>query len=816
MNLLKDLNLNTMLSSRDTFYESVFKRPESFSALLPYQEHNEQNGIHILRDGSLGAIFKIGLVEHEPKSPESIVELVRSLKSWFSFSERYTLQVLFDQSCIPARDQIWRDYEKSYPEGHPMSQRLFSDRLTKMRESCESASLRTPMKREGLISIRYFPESTNNSDFLNLISKSERVLYGEMKEISKHIIEFSQVLEQFKISSSSVTLDKFSGKDLTEYLRRFFNPKEYFKRDFAPFNSSIPISDQVIFCGPSGDPTGITREGIRSRTITLKMSPKRVYPGGMANFLLLNFPYKISLNFSFPPAAKIKGNFDIKEFFLRNSPSARSRRQLDELRQVQTRLAQDEKCIYMTFSIIVEGETEEILDQRSRAITAIFHNDLECEVIYENDIGFGLCLNSLPLFHSPAADHSSQRYIPILNKDAVHLLPIFNSFKGHPKGGLQLFLSRENNIVPFTILGNETSNHSCILGDTGSGKTQLALEIVRSVKRLSPEPIIFIVDKKESCKKLCKEYGGELNIFDPDGDFPFTPFRGEFNESKVDFLTKLILTAAKLTSENFEIESFHLSATSRAIKEAYIRRAKEVGVTFKDEKLVITGSDEEVSISMDDVIASLSGLPSMEEFETMKEAIENLISRLMPFYGDGPYAKYFRAAGKTKKSSKKTLLYAYDLDAFDKNETLKVLISMSVLHEIESIKKRSDNLNRMAIAYFEEVGRFGKNNKIVSDYIEEAAETMRKLKVWLIGVAPSPKAFFQTDAGRALWAAADNYLFMAMTPDSVKFMSENSDLFDPTTCEMVRSLQTKAEEYSECLYMNKNKSVQGVFRFWKV
>ena len=46
----------------------------------------------------------------------------------------------------------------------------------------------------------------------------------------------------------------------------------------------------------------------------------------------------------------------------------------------------------MTVNVTIEGETDEILDQRTREIVNIFYNDLECEVIAEDRIGLGLCL----------------------------------------------------------------------------------------------------------------------------------------------------------------------------------------------------------------------------------------------------------------------------------------------------------------------------------------------------------------------------------------------------------------------------------------
>jgi len=394
----------------------------------------------VLKDGSLGAVFELGLVEHEPMEAHRIVETVESLKSWFSLPEKCTLQILFDQSHIPARDPIWNFEASGFKDPHPVSKAIYEARLDTLRKFCEGRHSLSPMRRRALLSIRYFPERENQKAILRLIERGEGLLFNTMKEMTMEVSEFSQILAQF-VDSSKVPLTRVDGAGLVDVLRRFFNPKEYLERDFAPFNPHISISEQIVYAGPTGSLEGLEREGLKTRTITLKTSPRRITPGGTANFLSLNFPFRLSLNFSFPKAAKIKSYFDTKEFFLQNSPSARARRQQQELREIQERLAHDERCLFMTFCVVIEGETEEILNQRTRAITNVFHNDLECEVIREEMIGFGLSLNALPLFYSPAADHSSQRFIRIMNKDAARLLPIFDSYRGM-ENPMQLYLER--------------------------------------------------------------------------------------------------------------------------------------------------------------------------------------------------------------------------------------------------------------------------------------------------------------------------------------------------------------------------------------
>ncbi len=807
--------IESTLANRSKFVNALFERPDSFAKILPYEEYLESHGIFVLKDGSLGAVFELEMIQHEPLDAEKIIEAVDGLKSWFFLPEKCTLQVLFDQTHIPARDAIWKFENKGFSNPHPKSEEIYQARLKTFQSYCEGKDLLSPMRRTALLSIRYFPSPDSRKSILNLLERGERLLLETMSSVSSEIFEFSQLLAQFK-ESSKVPLKTVNGVSLVDFLRRFFNPKEYLEREFAPFNPHISISEQIVYAGPKGNLQGIEREGVKTRTISLKTSPRRVFPGGTANFLSLNFPFRLSLNFSFPKAAKIKSYFDTKEFFLQNSPTARARRQQQEIKEIQERLAHDERCLFMTFSVIIEGENEEILNQRSRAITRVFHDDLECEVIKEELIGFGLCLNSLPLFYTPASDHSTQRFIRIMNKDAAKLLPVFDSYRGM-NNPLQTYLSRENNLVHLSWMNNPISNHTAILGDTGSGKSKFALDCIQALKLKGygkNEPLVFVIDKRASCEALCKEFDGNLSVFTAKGKVPFTPFRGVFDDSKVQFLTNLIITAVKLTSSSIEIESHHLTIVSNAIKEAYLRRAREKGVTFQNGNLVEIDSDTEISISMDDVIASMSTLTTDSDFESLKEHIEDLITRLMPFYGDGVYAAYFRGeTRKTKKKASSKLLYAYDLEALDSDETLKVLMSMCVIQEIMDMMNRPENLKRGGALYIEELGCLGRGNPIVGKFVIEAAERMRKMGFFLLGVAPKPEIFFETDAGRAVWGGADNFFFLKMSPDNIRYLKDNSSQLGPAALEIVSSLETINGRYAEVFYTNKTNSHQGAFRY---
>jgi hypothetical protein len=804
--------IDEAMTNKYKLADALFKRSESLSRLLPYSEYVEKYKTFINKDGSFGVVLEAELLEHEPMKAKSVVSTVNSFRTLFALPENCVLQIMYDQSYISQEDKLWDKILSEHKYPHPVSKLLFEEKVKIIRKKCNSDNELSPLKRKSLISIKYFPKKSAIAEWKNIVSKGEKILFDKMSELVKEVKLFEQIINQY-ISNAKIPLRILDAQELITHLRQFFNPKEFYKREFAPFNKHLPISDQLIYNSPVLDYKGIKREGVKTRTITLKTSPQFAYAGGMAYFTKLEFPYKISLNFSFPTKTKVRKFFDLKAFFLENSVSEKAKIQKNEIKDAQNRFALGEKCLYLTFCIILEGETDEVLDNRTRELVNIFHNDLECEVIIEEEIGLGLAINSLPLNYSPEADHSSQRYIRILQNDAIMFLPFFDSFKGL-KNPLQLYLSREKNLVKFNLLENETSNHTVVLADSGSGKSAFIIDCIQSAKKLDPEPLVFVIDKKSSYKGVVGPYKGELTVFDPNNDMPFSPFRGVFDDAKVSFLTKLLTTAIKLTSPTFEIESEHLSSISKALKLAYIKKSKEASLYFHDGDIHNDeDSDNQVEVTIDDFIASMASLTADPEFESMKDEIEKILVKLKPFYGDGVYSKYFKGSNNQKKTTS-TMLYVYDLDAL-KDETLQTLMTMSVIEEIRSFIQIPENQKRGGFIVIEELGMLGRDNPVAKDFIIDAAETFRKLGFWLIGLTPRPQNYFEMEAGKAMWSVADNFVFLRMSPDNADYLFSNSKLIGEVEADIIKSLKVKKDQYAEVFYSNKDKSTQGAFRYYQ-
>ena len=107
----------------------------------------------------------------------------------------------------------------------------------------------------------------------------------------------------------------------------------------------------------------------------------------------------------------------------------------------------------------------------------------------------------------------------------------------------------------------------------------------------------------------------------------------------------------------------------------------------------------------------------------------------------------------------------------------------------------------------------GRNNPTAGPFVLDFCETGRKLDMWLFSLTPRPQNYFELEAGKAMWAVADNFLFLQMSADNIKYLKEHSDLIDEPAAQIIGSLRTMLGEYADVFYMNKKKTWCGAFRF---
>jgi hypothetical protein len=779
---------------------SLYERPERLGDSLPYDEYLPEHGLFQLKDGSLGAVFEANLLEHEVMAGVEVAKIVSGLKTWFNLPTNCTLQVLFDQGVLSKKT-----FEDPLYGGHSVSKLVMGENFKVLRERTSRTSLNPLLGRKLYISIRFFPEKTKTIN--GFLKSSSSTLLQEVKASAIEIRKFLSLLETFK-ANSEIKFKSLSGQELVDILRKFFNPVQFLEGGFAPYNPSRSISEQLVYSTLKLSNSSIERECIKTKTLCILTPPAEVHPGAMAYFTTLPFPFKMSLNFKFPTQAQSKRFLDLKEFFLQNTPTAKSKIQRTDVLEALDGLAKGEKIVHATFTLILEAFDDEKLQSYTREAINIFQNKLGCNVLVDEIIGCGLALSTLPLNYLPITDFSSQRFMRLKNVDVVNLLPIFDSYRGTPNA-LQYFESREKNLVPFSTNTSGFAGHSVYLGDDDVELSRIVRDYYTTIKAKSPEPLVFILDSNSSHGTACQFFEGDATQFDRTKDMPFSPFRGQYDELKISFLTQFLVTAARLTAPSFQIESGHVESLAKSIRLAYERKANELGLSYQDGKLVKVNSDSPIEIRVEDIIVELASLPSLPQYEGLRQASSEISEKLRPFYGEGIYAKYFRGG---QKAYTETSFYLYDLEGLSSDPTLQTLMTMAVIEEVIRLINLDTNKDRGGVLIIERLGLLGRNNPEVSKFIIDASETLKKKGVSLIAVSSRPSDFFETEAGRATWAIADNFFFLKLSQDNLKFLKEKSDLLTPVDYQIIGSLHTKGGENTDVFYKNKKGAHCGSFR----
>lgn len=761
---------------------------------FPYREFRPEQRMFILNDASLGVIYRIGLKEHEPMSVDDVHDLKSQMEQWLSLPSNCLAQFYFEQKPLEAQE-LNNLSDLSYEPENKVAGFLRSQRIEKM-------SSQELFVRNCYFSIRFVPEKSvlNVADYLPE-DMAGSILRG-LHQFERNIEDFEKILSRIE-SLSRLQVTRVDATDLRKIVRNAFGFQSDSRQ--ASINLQVPLNEQLVFESVEANSAGLMGP-LKSRTISF-LVPSDHYEGVASLFLKLNFPYALSLRMSFPSKAKTARFLGIKEWCTKNSFSAKSKRQFDELQQTKRRLAEGDPCVHLSWGVTVYGETEELLTDRVSKVMALAIEGFDCNAIIENEIGFDLLRSGLPLHYDPKSEWGTQRHIPLHRSEVINFLPIFDSFRGTRKS-LQMFRSRDYNIVPFSTIEGETSQHGIFLGDSGSGKSAFINNVINGIKAINPEPILFVIDFNTSQTMNVKFYNGELNVFTQGKVCSASVFRGVYDQKKVSVLTNWICEAIRLTSPSFQIESEHKEAISQAVRMAYKKKVTASGLKFIEGELFEFESHDSIYIDMDSLAAELAYLPAEEGFERFRQPIEDLLVKLRNFYGDGLYASYFRPS--VDKTAFDKRFYVYDLGQIKDDPVLLNLTVGCIFEEIRQLKLLPENQAREIWAVLDEIAALGRESDLLTQYFINKAETARKDGFWIYGATNRPQNFFEIPMCLALFQVAEHFCFLPMDKDNVQMLSNYSEKITEADKENIKSLRTERGKFSEVYYIGKSTGKKGV------
>ncbi len=787
--------LKNIFSSSTKYYKALFKEESLLSEHLPYESVVDENFV-MLKDGSFGVIYQFPLFEHEPLSKVDLEEVKEKLVSSIVLDEKISCDVLYLQRHISGKKL--NSFKRNNGE-NKIAEGLLNERIDFFSKELKE----NIFERNVFMSFRYYPKGLANKNIQHFLSKKEKVYFDYIKDYVENIKEFKKCLLQFEGLHLSRGLKKLDGLGIKTLLKSYANP---YSTDFVTLNEKQSLSKQVFPGLNKIDFSGICDTDIKTRTFSLSL-PDKSYLGQMTALLETDFPLSYSLKYNKLPTKDYGFLISSKDIFLSTALGDVNERMLLDLRETQEKYSTGDKLLNVSISITVYGRTEDELDHNSSRLKLLFLEKLNYELLEEETIGFGLFLTSLPLSYNPKVSSFTKRSFLAHQSEVTDFFPIYDSFNGF-KTPLQHYVSREGNLCNFDLFSNQSSHHTVVLADTGAGKSFFLNSIRHGLMAQKVQPLIFILEKKTSNKMATVSFNGELNEFSK-LDTNHSPFRGIYDEQKVNFLTTYLKSAVKMTSESFKWEAEHDEFINRSIRLAYNQKIDIGDIEFNGKELISKDSKKSAAITVEDIISTLSLIAS--EDKKFLEPIDDLKIKLMPFYGEGKYSDLFDFDERKIEHDK--LFYVYDIDGLDSDPIRRDLLVLSLFDEIRQIKALPQHSHRDVYFEIDEIAQFD-SIPYASELITQFAEMGRKEGIWLVGATNRPSNYVKKECCKAMWSVADNFIFLQMGLDNAQEIHESyPQKITEVDRDIIASLKTKSGEYSEVYYLNKSKTKMGAFRY---
>jgi conjugal transfer ATP-binding protein TraC len=372
---------------------------------------------------------------------------------------------------------------------------------------------------------------------LKFFERNEKWRPSVETELTQKLASFEKTvnLVQSTLFSSDLKPELLDRNTWAALLFQRLNPnreaafgKTELRHSDDPFSDSI--ASQLCLTDLEVHPKGVKIGDTSARVISLKTLPERETYASMVDSLLkLPFPFEISQSIYIPDQRKEQERLQLQRrlaaSMVKGSKNVRdleSEAQLTDLETlIEELLAGSEKIVYTDLNVIIQGNSEDELDEKSDSVLKAFRQMNSAEGVLETLPSFEGYIKSLPgvceLFRSRKMKSSN----------ASHFIPVFSSWTGNVRP-VCLIPNRDGSLVSIDPFAQELPNwNGIVFGGSGSGKSFTVCQLILSFMGQQPVPKIIWIDNGASSKKLIESFEGEfidlgleseirLNMFDLD------------------------------------------------------------------------------------------------------------------------------------------------------------------------------------------------------------------------------------------------------------------------------------------------------------
>ncbi|QAT16681.1 putative conjugative transfer protein TraC [Candidatus Velamenicoccus archaeovorus] len=789
--------------------ESFFEEGRSFIELLPY--HTHENGFFVLKDGSLGQIWEISLIESETKSASHLEELSRSLEGILL---RLPEDMVSCQVILVCDNGIGKRL-KAY-EGQSG---VFDNEI--IRSSSESKIKHLEEGRHGFFeqaigafsskrircffTLRYFPTWVYPAfgDKVRFYFTGKDTIGRKIEQdflvYCQTIARFCEVVEGV-FKASEISYLKVDEKELHEFLYLMLNPKHSQGMRVPDLRQDGYMADQVLYNAPRVSGEGFEFEDRLFQVVTLKELPLNTEPGmfsaeivrGM-RFSMLDMmkDFTMVINFHIPRQEEALKRIKMQKAFAflqrstyfgdKSIEAQEKKEELDSV--VKETFSSGHKIIYPRIHFIVSGESQEscnnLTDNMLNALSRMGAEGLKEEIIAGS-----LFLSCLPL----CFDHHYEKFIKrtrrIVSDNLADMLPLYGSVRG-TQAPAQLYLNRRGEPVFWDFFDSNTNPHTIVIGASGSGKSFFVNDFILQNARLDSH--FFVLDKGDSYKKLCSVLGGQYIRFELNDPVTINPFLKVPDAEHLAFLVTMLSQMCSGGDERERLLREHEGVLQQAILAAYKGKTK-------DQELVLS-----------DVVEKLKSHSCNRKLGVGESIGIKLALKLRSFTKEGPFGKFFDGKNQFSLGAKFTV---FELGNLSSHQDLQVVVLLNIMYFITHFVSQSEMKPKRKFLLIDEAWSLLKLQN-TADFITNSFKTYRKYRCSCCAITQEITDLIGKECGIAIQANAANKVFLKQEPNVIDSLRGFASLSDKEI-ELLKSVETQKGRFSEALMISD--SSRGVIR----
>lgn len=647
-------------------------------------------------------------------------------------------------------------------------------------------------------------QQTKVKNFQVLVTFKMPLESMEVKEEERErCIGIQRIMEQ-RLAKSYMYPQAMSNEDLVNIMNTMVHwdeDSEWRGRPKIPVDETKVLNEQFLQTNTNiiKEKDGITIDG-KSKTyckmLTVRRFPRKTRFGAAFRWFGDAFDglgcvtqnFMITVNIVFPNQSSVKSKIDTKRnHYIKQTFSALThfapkikdmKADLDELTDS---FAKGHKAVRVSISAGVFGYTEQDAADGLMALQS-FMKQSDMTMVEEDSFSLPSFIQMLPFGACLDAVRYSRRYTTLSSKHIVPILPIFAEWKGTGTPTMQ-FVSRTGQIMNVDLFDSKTNYNTLIYAESGSGKSFLTNEIIRSY--LSTNGKVWAIDAGESYKKLSKSFDGQFTAFNDDAQISCNPFTmipendpAAFDDS-LEMLAGCILAMAFTKSSPSDLQ---VNEVERILSEVWHEKGR--------------------SALIDDVAAKC--IAEGEQREDPR--ISDIGYQLYAFTTQGQFGKYFDKPHNIEFNRDFNVL---ELDGLSKRPRLQAVVlfmlMVQISHSMYEEFKQDRSVKRCVI--IDEAWDLLGNSKAVEQFMEKGFRRFRKYNGCGIIVTQSIKDLQKSEAGRAI---AENAAFSLILKqkESTITDAEKQDLMSMPEVgyRLLKKITTEGGHYSE-IFFNTNRGM---------